>query len=377
MHSKRVFWSSVLCISLAACTGVDSQPRDEEAVDESPLALVSGANLITNGSFEQGYELTTGIYGAWPANKDMWAPIGYYGATNSLPGWTVGGDGVDWHDSSSGPRSGEPSAGDASRAIDLNSVVGLNAGTLSQTIATTPGAPYVMKFSYSAHPYGGCGPGPRPMLASAGSASLVVTPNPVSEGYVGGFNVWHSASLSFKATSTSTTISFASLVGNTCAGPIVDGVKVVVEALPIINVDTTGCNTNVAINNAIGQSFRVPAATSLDHFDIWIKPELYYTTAYNVEVYDSEGTGGVKLATSASVSMGSQTGGAASTWYSFAFGAGVSLKANHAYTFKLVKLSQYSGAFSHCGDVYVSGIEYWLGYSASPGNDMSFRLYGN
>ncbi|KYF83867.1 hypothetical protein BE20_00030 [Sorangium cellulosum] len=372
MHSKRVYWSSVLCISLTACTGVDSQPTDEEAVDEGALASV--ANLITNGSFELQYELTAGIYGAWPANADLWAPIGYYGATNSLPGWTVGGDGVDWHDSSSGPRGGEPSAVDGARTVDLNSAVGLNAGTISQTIASTPGAKYVMTFFYSAHPYGGCYPGPRPMLASAGSASLVVTPDPVSEGYSGGINVWHSASLPFTATSTSTTISFASLVGNTCAGPLVD--KVVVEALPIINVDTTGCNP-IAINNAIGQSFRVPAATSLDHFDIWIKPELYYTTAYNVEVYDSEGTGGVKIATSAPVSMGSQTGGAASTWYSFAFGKGVSLQANHAYTFKLVRLSQYSGAFSHCGNVYASGIEYWLGYSASSGNDMSFRLYGN
>jgi len=236
MHSKRVVWTSVLCVSLAACTGVDSQPRDEEAVDESALALVSGANLITNGSFELGYELTTGIYGAWPANADLWAPIGYYGAINSIPRWTVGGDGVDWHDSSIGPPAGEPIAGDGSRAVDLNSVVGLNPGTISQTIASTPGAPYVMKFFYSAHPYGGCNPGPRPMLASAGSASLVVTPDPVSEGYVGGINVWHRASLSFTATSSSTTILFASRVGNTCAGPLVD--KVVVEALPIINVDT-------------------------------------------------------------------------------------------------------------------------------------------
>ncbi len=307
MNSKRVYWSLVVCLSLAACAGVDSQPGDEEVVDESALALVSGANLITNGSFEQGYDLTTGIYGAWPANRDMWAPIGYYGATNSLPGWTVGGEGVDWHDSSSGAHGGEPSAGDGSRTVDLNSVVGLSAGTISQTIASTPGAPYVMKFFYSAHPYGGCNPGPRPLLASAGSASLVVTPDPVGEGYVGGINVWHSASLSFTATSRATTISFASRVGDTCAGPLVD--KVVVEALPIINVDTTGCNTNVAINNAIGQSFQVATPTGLDHLDIWIKPELYYTTAYNVEVYDSEGTGGVKLATSASVSMGSQTGG--------------------------------------------------------------------
>jgi hypothetical protein len=144
----------------------------------------------------------------------------------------------------------------------------------------------------------------------------------------------------------------------------------------LINVDTAGCQTNMAINNAIGQSFQVSSPTTLDHFGIWIKPELYYVTSYNVELYDGEGTGGAKLATSNTVTMSSQTSGAPSTWYDFAFAQGVSLQANHAYTLKLVRLSQYSGAFSECGNVYPGGIEYWLGYWTEPGHDMSFRLYG-
>jgi hypothetical protein len=375
MDSKRVFWSSLVCVVLAGCGGVDSQPGDEEDVAESELAYVTGANLIVNGSFETGYTLTTGINGGWPNNAGYWAPIGYLGATDSIPNWTHSGGGVDWQDSSISVPPGAPVAGSGSRAVDLNSYNPQGAGAISQTIATTSGAPYVLKFLYSAHPYAGCTTGAKPMLASAGSASLVVTPDPVAEGYAGGTNVWHSATLDFTATSASTTISFASQVGYTCAGPMVD--NVVVEALPLINVDTAGCNTNVAINNAIGQSFQVSSATTLDHFDIWIKPNLYYNTSYNVEVYDSEGTGGALIATSSTVSMGSQTGGAPATWYGFDFGAsGVALQANHAYTFKLVRLSQYSGAFSHCGNVYPSGIEYWLGYSASPGNDVSFRLYG-
>lgn len=373
MDSKRVFWSSLMCVVLAGCGGVDSLPGDEEEVDESVLAYTTGANLIVNGSFEAGYQQTTGVNGGWPNNANYWAPIGYLGSPDAIPGWSFSGGGVDWHDSSLG---GSPVAGSGSRAVDLNSYGPQTAGAIAQTIATTPGAPYVLKFIYSAHPFGGCTTGQKPMQASAGSASLVVTPDPVAEGYVDGTNVWHSASLNFTATGSTTTISFESLVDYTCAGPMVDGV--VVEALPLINVDTAGCNTNVAINNAIGQSFQVSSATTLDHFDIWIKPELYYNTSYNVEVYDSEGTGGVKIATSATVSMGSQTGGAPSTWYGFDFGAaGVALQANHAYTFKLVRLSQYSGAFSHCGNVYPNGMEYWLGYSPQfSGNDVSFRLYG-
>lgn len=146
---------------------------------------------------------------------------------------------------------------------------------------------------------------------------------------------------------------------------------------PLINVDTAGCQTNVAINNAIAQSFRVPSSTALERFELWIKPELYYTTSYAVELYDSEGTSGPRLATSTSLTLGSQTGGVPSTWYSFSFSVqGLVLQANHAYTLKLVRLSQYSGAFSRCGNVYPNGIEYWLGYSADYGNDLSFRLYG-
>ncbi|NVI97533.1 hypothetical protein HV824_05295 [Myxococcus sp. AM009] len=50
----------------------------------------------------------------------------------------------------------------------------------------------------------------------------------------------------------------------------------------LIEVDTAGCNTNVAINNAIGQSFKLSASTALDSVDIWVKPNLYYTTSYRV-----------------------------------------------------------------------------------------------
>jgi hypothetical protein len=143
----------------------------------------------------------------------------------------------------------------------------------------------------------------------------------------------------------------------------------------VINVDIAGCQTNMAINNAIAQSFTLPSAMKLEAIGIWIKPELYYTTSYNVELYDGNGTGGAKLATSSAVTMGSRTGGAPSTWYTFDF-AGQSLQPGHAYTLKVVRLSQYSGAFSQCGNVYAGGNQYWLGYSPDYYYDMSFRVYG-
>jgi hypothetical protein len=149
------------------------------------------------------------------------------------------------------------------------------------------------------------------------------------------------------------------------------------QAALLINVDTAGCNTNVAINNAIGQSFRVNAATNLEKIEVWIKPELYYTTSYGLEVYDSEGTGGTRLATSSTtLTLGSQTGGTPATWHGFSF-SGLTLQPNHAYTFRLVRLSQYSGAFSMCGNVYADGIQYWLGYSPDSPYDMAFKVYGS
>lgn len=47
------------------------------------------------------------------------------------------------------------------------------------------------------------------------------------------------------------------------------------NAEQIISVGINGFNTNIAINNAIGQSFRVPYSTELENIEIWIKPELY------------------------------------------------------------------------------------------------------
>jgi len=150
------------------------------------------------------------------------------------------------------------------------------------------------------------------------------------------------------------------------------------NAALLINVDTEGCHTNVAINNAIGQSFRVNAATSLEKIEIWIKPELYYTTSYAMELYEGEGTSGALLGTSATtMTLGSQSDGTPSGFQAFSFtDLGLVLQDSHAYTFRLVRISQYSGAFSHCGNVYPDGNEYWLGYSSDSSHDVAFRLYG-
>jgi len=119
-----------------------------------------------------------------------------------------------------------------------------------------------------------------------------------------------------------------------CGATLVTGQA---HAALLSNVDTAGCDANVAINNAIGQSFRVNEATSLEKIDIWIKPELYYTTSYTLELYDGEGTSGTRLGTSATtVTLGSQSGGTPSGFQAFSFtNLGLVLQASHADTFRL------------------------------------------
>jgi hypothetical protein len=213
------------------------------------IPAAAQANLVQNGSFETGYEATTQINSGWPSNHGLWAPIGYNGATDTIPNWTVSGGGVDWSDSNSSvPNS--MIAADGARFVDLNSCCSNPPGMISQTIATTPGVSYTLSFSYSGHPYSPCYFGPKPMQANAGSASLVVTADPLAEGYLDGTNIWHAASVSFTATSSSTVISFQSLENDgTCAGPLVDNVRVTADNLVQNGSFETGYEATTQINS--------------------------------------------------------------------------------------------------------------------------------
>ena len=212
-------WATVISFESLENNGTCAGPLVDDV-------RVTADNLVQNGSFEQGYEATTQTNGGWPHNHGFWAPIGYLGATDTLPDWTAGGGGVDWHDADPGvPTSG--AAADGARMVDLNSCCGNAPGTISRTIATTPGVSYALSFSYSGHSYSGCYFGPKSLRASAGSTSTVVSADPLAEGYLDGVNIWHTATVGFTASGSSTVISFESLEDDgTCAGPLVDNVWV-------------------------------------------------------------------------------------------------------------------------------------------------------
>lgn len=271
-------------------------------VSISAVAQATNNNLVQNGSFEAGYEATTQINGGWPSNHGFWAPIGYAGATDTIPAWTVSGGGVDWHDSDSSVPSSMRAA-DGDRMVDLNSSWYSVPGVISQTIATIPGVSYTLSFSYSGHPYSGCYFGPKPMQANAGSASTVASADPLAEGYLDGTNIWHDASVGFTASSSSTVISFASLENDgTCAGPLVDNVWVLPQPPSAQPQSVLDQSQTVGGWSAGGldqwQSFTAGKTGLLTQLDLSVGSGLVNEPQAGVlRIYAGEGTDGPLLAT--------------------------------------------------------------------------------
>lgn len=330
----------------------------------SVSAVAQATNLVQNGSFEAGYEATTQISGGWPNNHGFWAPIGYYGATDTIPNWTVSGGGADWHDAdSSVPNSMVAAAG--VRMVDLNAAWGSAPGALSQTIATTPGVSYTLSFSYSGHPYSPCYFGPKPMQANAGSASIVVSADPYAEGYLDGTNLWHAASFSFTASSSSTVISFESLETNGgCAGPLVDNVSV----LPQTDLDqsqTVGGWWAGGLDQ--WQSFTVGKTGLLKQLDRNVDSGLVNESQAGIlRIYAGEGTGGQLLATQEVVFQGTRN-----QFQTFQFLAPAFVQAGNQYTYRF-SISQINVGWVNLNlnNPYPNGRS-----SHDPEADFLFRTY--
>ena len=167
------------------------------------------ANLIVNGSFEEGNY--TG--GEW---NDI-AP----GSTD-LTGWSNTGIGlINWHNSAAMMN---PFDGD--KVVDLNnSGNGLaDTGILSQSFATDIGESYELTF-YLAGP-GTAFPDPRQVQVDIAGIqqifSQAASPNTALE--------WGTETLTFTAIESTTTLAFTSVNGAGYWGPLLDGVSV--NAIP-------------------------------------------------------------------------------------------------------------------------------------------------
>jgi hypothetical protein len=254
--------------------------------------------------------------------------------------------------------------------VGLNSCCSNPPGVISQTIATTPGASYTLSFSYSGHPYSGCYFGPKPMRASAGSASTVVTADPFAEGYLDGTNIWHAASVSFTATSSSTVISFQSLENDgTCAGPLVDNVSVLplsAQPQPVLDQSQT-----VGAWGAGGldqwQSFTAGKTGLLTQLDLNVGSGLNYESQAGVlRIYAGEGTGGPLLATQEVTFQFKLT-----EFQAFQFLTPALVQAGSLYTYRFsIPKVNVSWVYFNPNNPYPNGRA-----SHGPGDDYLFRTY--
>jgi choice-of-anchor C domain-containing protein len=191
----RTWWR----VGMALCVGVG-------ALGASATPALAGTNLIKNGSFERPI---------------LDSPDRVFASGKHLGAWTVGDVpflGVDG--SIDLVRSDYWQAQDGSQSVDLD---GLEPGTISQTIATTPGVGYRVGFWLTQNP--DCGPAVKDLLIElngSGFASVVIR----KQGTHDNMNWMHRVRV-FEADSSSTTISFVSDdgSGSTC-GVALDKISV-------------------------------------------------------------------------------------------------------------------------------------------------------
>jgi choice-of-anchor C domain-containing protein len=195
------------------------------------IALAGAALAFTgptNGSFETGTYVDGGS-GFEQLNT----------GDTSITGWTVDAGSVDWI------RTYWP-AQDGSMSIDMS---GADAGTISQTLATTIGNTYTVSFFLSGNPAGP--PTVKTLDVSATGGATASYTYDVTGNDLTNMN-WTPETYTFLATSASTTLSFVSTTAGP-TGPAIDNV-VITETVPT-KADCKGGGWQAMIDNA-GNHFK-------------------------------------------------------------------------------------------------------------------------
>jgi choice-of-anchor C domain-containing protein len=161
-------------------------------------------NLVLNGSFE-----LPSLGGS--------ALASYGPGSTALTNWTIGGNGIDH-------IGGLWAAQNGSQSLDMNAI---DAGSISQIIATTPGQLYDISFFIAANTGGG--PVTKNLRADFGLDSFSTSFN--SAGLSNTSMGWSVRSFTAVATSNFTTISFTSLNPGSSAGAALDNVSVVARTV--------------------------------------------------------------------------------------------------------------------------------------------------
>lgn len=178
------------------------------------VSPASAVNLIINGSFEEG-DYNSNVVDPNFARLSQ--------GSSALTGWTIGGAGVDWHNSNDMKF---PIEGDL--IIDLN-LDGGSSGTLSQTFSTTIGQFYTLSFSLAGPDLSATNPSfPNPRQVSVQVAAVNQTFSTSASDHLD--LQWQLHELSFQATGNQTTLAFSSLDNSGFWGPALDNVTVVSNA---------------------------------------------------------------------------------------------------------------------------------------------------
>jgi len=160
---------------------------------------VSGGFAIPNGSFESG-----------PPTQEPYLELS--AGDRSIPGWLVGGEGVDY-------KATYWQAADGGRSIDLNREA---AGSIQATLTTVPGTTYTIFFDMAGNVYGPPGPKTMQVTATPGGSPAnysfdTTNKSPSDMG-------WTTKSYTFTATSNSTVLKFTSTISG-AHGPAIDRVR--------------------------------------------------------------------------------------------------------------------------------------------------------
>ena len=175
-------------------------------------------SLIVNGSFEQGPTVRTFL--------------NLQGGNESLPGWIVTGEGVDY------VTTGYWTSSDGQRAIDLDGSTRSSKtppyvqGGIAQTFATTPGTRYVVTFELAGNP--NQRPEVKPFRISAADQSAELSFN--AKGKTALNMGWQEMTWTFTARDSTTTLEFRSLTASpqTGYGAAIDNVSVVPLETPAL-----------------------------------------------------------------------------------------------------------------------------------------------
>lgn len=194
-------------LSLDGISPFSQVSTDYRMVPPEPPA--DAPSLVWNGSFEQ--------MGTGEPYRTL-----YGGEPSPIPGWRVSWGSVDWVGS-------YWDAADGEHSVDLN---GVEAGSISQVIATQPGRFYFVTFSLGASQQ--CGSPQKIFQVVAGDESrgFAIGPDDRSFNDVGWFRP--QTPFIFQADGPSTHLSFRSLSydGDTRCGPTLDDVAVRAATVP-------------------------------------------------------------------------------------------------------------------------------------------------